>query len=320
MGGAVLVFVAKSLGPGANASPGAKATHAATASAAPSVAAPGTAAPATIAPASSAPEPAVILAAGDISSCVTNGDSATAALLDELAGTVLTLGDSVYPDGSASQFEDCFDPTWGRHLARIRPTAGNHDYHAKAAGPYFRYFGEAAGDPSKGYYAYELGTWRVYSLNSNCAEIVGCGAGSPEVVWLKGDLAANPSQCVLAYWHHPRYSSAEHGSQVAVDGLWDTLYAAGAEIVLSGHDHDYERFAPQSDEDRLDEDAGIVEFVVGTGGFSHYEYRNVLPTSRARNNTTFGVLELTLLEGSWSSRFVPVAGKSYTDTASGTCH
>jgi hypothetical protein len=160
----------------------------------------------------------------------------------------------------------------------------------------------------------------VYSLNSNCTEIGGCGPASAEVAWLKEDLAANPHQCVLAYWHHPRYSSGEHGSQASVDGLWDALSAAGAEVVLNGHDHDYERFAPQSGDGRVDQDAGMVEFVVGTGGFSHYQFRNVLATSRARNNTTFGVLELTLLADGWSSRFVPVAGKSFTDTASGSCH
>lgn len=262
----------------------------------------------------------MVLAAGDIASCTTTGDAATAKLLDELAGTVVTLGDNVYPDGTASQFADCYGPTWGRHLARTRPAPGNHDYRTKGAAGYFAYFGAAAGDPARGYYAYQLGGWRVYSLNSNCAEIGGCGPRSAEVAWLKADLAANPRACVLAYWHAPRYSSGPHGSQAAVDALWDALYDAGAELVLGAHDHDYERFAPQSGDGRLDPEAGIVQFVVGTGGFSHYEFGKVLSTSRARDNTAFGVLELTLSPGSWSSRFVPIAGQTYSDTASGTCH
>lgn len=316
---ALLIIVSTLPGPRAVASPTTSATEAATLTVAPTPTGAASAAP-TSAAATSAPAAAVILAAGDISSCSTDGDAATADLLDDLAGTVVTLGDAVYPDGTAGQFADCFDPTWGRQRSRIRPTVGNHEYHTKGAAAYFRYFGTAAGDPATGYYAYDLGTWRVYSLNSNCTQIGGCDAGSAQVKWLLADLAANPRDCVLAYWHHPRYSSAEHGSQASVDGLWDTLYGAGAEVVLSGHDHDYERFAPQSDGGRVDPDRGIVEFVVGTGGFSHYPFRDILSTSRVRNNTTFGVLELTLGVGSWSSRFVPVAGKSFTDTAGGTCH
>jgi hypothetical protein len=286
--------------------------------AAPTGIATATARPAT--PAPTGTPAAVLIAAGDIASCTSNGDSATARLLDDLPGTIVTLGDNVYPDGTASQFADCYGPTWGRHLARTRPAPGNHDYHAKGAAPYFAYFGDAAGDPRTGYYAFDLGAWRIYSLNSNCGEIGGCGGGSRQGAWLTADLAANPRQCVLAYWHHPRYSSGRHGSQPAVDGMWDALYDAGAELVLSGHDHAYERFAPQSDAGRADADAGIVEFVVGTGGYTHYEFPDVLSASRARNNTAFGVLEVSLSPGSWSSRFVPVAGESYSDTATGTCH
>lgn len=266
------------------------------------------------------PVTAILIAAGDIASCTTKGDDATAKLLDDMPGTVVTLGDNVYPSGTANQFRECYEPTWGRQLVRTRPAPGNHDYLTKGAAAYFDYFGAAAGDPATGWYAYDLGAWRIYSLNSNCGDIGGCGAGSAEVAWLKGDLAANPRQCVLAYWHHPRYSSGRHGSNAAVDGLWDTLYAAGAEIVLNGHDHTYERFAAQSDSGGLDPDAGIVEFVVGTGGFSHYEFPNVLPNSRASNETAFGVLELTLEPDGWSSRFVPVAGQTYSDTSAGTCH
>jgi Calcineurin-like phosphoesterase. len=274
----------------------------------------------TTGPTETRPGPVVLVAAGDIASCASTGDTATAHLVAGIPGTVAALGDSVYPTGSAREFKDCYAPTWGRFLDRTRPVPGNHDYLTAGAAAYFAYFGAAAGNPTKGYYAYDLGAWRIYSLNSNCAEIGGCDARSPEVAWLQADLAAHPSHCVLAYWHHPRYSSGQHGSNPSVAGLWDTLYAAGAEVVLNGHDHMYERFAPQSDTGKLDPAAGIVEFVVGTGGYTHYQFQKLLANSRAHDNTTFGVLELTLSPGSWTSRFVPIAGKTYTDTASGTCH
>lgn len=197
---------------------------------------------------------------------------------------------------------------------------GNHEYRTPGAAAYYAYFGTRAGDPAKGYYAYDLGAWRVYALNSNCDEVGGCDAGSPQVAWLTADLAAHPVECVAAYWHHPRWSSGRHGSDPAVAGLWKALYEAGAEIVLNGHDHTYERFAPQSGSGSLDEERGVVEFVVGTGGYTHYEFPKVLPASRARNDAAFGVLELTLSPGSWSARFVPIVGQTFADTAAGTCH
>jgi acid phosphatase type 7 len=247
-------------------------------------------------------------------------DSATARLVESIPGTVLALGDDAYDSGTAGEFSRCYGPTWGAVLDRTRPVPGNHEYLTPGAAGYFGYFGLQAGDPKRGYYAFDLGAWRLYALNSNCAAIGGCGPDSAEVAWLKADLAAHPARCVLAYWHHPRFSSGEHGSNAFVAGLWDTLYAAGAEIVLNGHDHDYERFAPMSDAGRVDGARGIVEFVVGTGGRSHYPFNAILPASRVHDNTTFGVIELTLSPGGWSSRFVPVAGRAFTDTASGTCH
>lgn len=265
------------------------------------------------------PGSVVLVGAGDIAVCGSAGDSATAALLDDIAGTVFTLGDNVYEDGTRQEFENCYDPTWGRHRSRTLPSPGNHDYHTPGAAGYFGYFGARAGDPDRGYYAYDLGAWRIYSLNSNCGD-VGCGSSSAQVDWLRDDLAANPHRCTLAYWHHPRYSSGRHGNQFFTDSLWDVLYDAGAELVLAGHDHSYERFAPMNAGGNLDRDRGIVSFVVGTGGRELYEFHDIKSTSRARNATTWGVLELTLSAGSWSSRFVPVAGRSFTDTASGTCH
>jgi Calcineurin-like phosphoesterase len=278
-------------------------------------------APAQSTGASSTLEPAVeVLAAGDISTCTSSGDTATARIVLGTPGTVLTLGDNVYENGTRREFADCYDPTWGQVLDRTRPAPGNHDYHTAGAAGYFGYFGERAGDPKLGYYAFDLGAWRIYSLNSNCADIGGCDARSKEVAWLQADLAANRTQCVLAYWHHPRYRSGPHGNNAAVGALWTTLATAGAELVLNGHDHDYERFAPQSASGTVDPSAGLVEFVVGTGGNNHYQFGAIEPNSRAHDNTSFGVLQVTLAPGSWTSRFVPVAGRTYSDSASGTCH
>jgi hypothetical protein len=272
------------------------------------------------APSSTPSGPVTLIAAGDITSCAVTSDSATAKLVDSIPGTVAALGDDAYDAGTAGEYRDCYGPTWGAFLDRTRPVPGNHEYLTSGAAGYFGYFGLRAGDSKLGYYAYDLGAWRLYALNSNCADIGGCGPDSAEVAWLQADLAAHPTQCVLAYWHHPRFSSGEHGSNAFVAGLWDTLDAAGAEIVLNGHDHDYERFAPMNDSGKVDTTGGIVEFVVGTGGKSHYPFIKIVSNSQVRNNTTFGVLDLTLSSGSWSSTFVPVAGKTFTDTAAGTCH
>ena len=218
------------------------------------------------APAAAAEDP-VIVAAGDIGDCATTGDEATAVLLDGIPGTVAALGDTAYPSGTAANFRDCYAPTWGRHRARTRPAVGNHEYKTtSAATPYFDYFGSAAGPRGKGWYSYDLGAWHVVVLNSNCAFVGGCGPSSAQVTWLKADLAANAGDHVLAYFHHPRYSSGEHGNEGGVQTLWEVLYAAGAELVLNGHDHSYERFAPQDPWGRADATFGIREFVVGTGG------------------------------------------------------
>jgi hypothetical protein len=186
----------------------------------------------------------VLVGAGDIAVYGSPGDEATAALLDGIAGTVVTLGDNVYADGTPSEFANCYDPSWGRHKGRTKPAVGNHEYHTPGAAGYFGYFGPAAGDPSKGYYSYNLGAWHIVVLNSNCTYVGGCHAGSPQERWLRADLAAHPTTCTLAYWHHSRFSSGYQGSTAAVQSLWQALYAFGADIVLAGHDHSYERFAP----------------------------------------------------------------------------
>jgi acid phosphatase type 7 len=260
---------------------------------------------------------AVLLAAGDIASCGSNGDEQTAAILDGQAGTVATLGDNVYPDGTSGQFRDCYDPTWGRHIDRTRPSPGNHDYHTSGASGYYGYFGAAAGDPSQGYYSYNLGEWHIIALNSNIAR----GATSAQVLWLRADLAANPNACTLAYWHHPLFNSgSEHGNDTSTAPFFQALYDAGADVVLNGHEHTYERFAPQSPSARADAQFGIREFIVGTGGASHYSFGSPEPNSEVRNGNTFGVLKLTLNPTGYSWQFLPVAGATFTDSGTGTCH
>ena len=260
----------------------------------------------------------VFVGAGDIADCSGSGDEATAALLDNIAGTVFTAGDNVYPDGADAQFAQCYDPTWGRHKARTRPTPGNHDYHTSGASGYYGYFGSLAGPSGQGYYSYDIGAWHIISLNSNAS----MSAGSAQETWLRQDLAASTKQCTIAYWHHPRFSSGtQHGSMSSAQPVWQALYDAGADIVISGHEHNYERFAPQTPTGTADPTRGIREFVVGTGGESHYNDQGTpLPNSELFNGTTFGVLKLTLSAGSYTWQFIPVSGGTFTDSGSGSCH
>jgi hypothetical protein len=263
---------------------------------------------------------AVLVGAGDIASCSSTGDEATAKLLDGISGTVFTAGDNAYESGTSAEFSNCYNPSWGRHKARTKPSVGNHEYNTAGASGYFGYFGAAAGDPSKGYYSYNLGDWHVVALNSMCEKVGGCGATSPMVSWLKKDLAANPKACTIAYFHHPLFSSGPHGNQTKMRPTWDALYAANADVVVSGHDHDYERFAPQSPSGVADASRGIREFVVGTGGRSHYSFGTIKANSQVRNATTYGVLKLTLKPNSYEWNFVPVAGQTFTDSGTTSCH
>jgi acid phosphatase type 7 len=270
-----------------------------------------------------APPPGVVMVgAGDIASCSSSGDEATALLLDGIQGTVYNLGDNVYDNGTATEFTNCYDPTWGRHKARTMPSPGNHEYGTTNATGYFNYFGAAAGDPTKGYYSYNLGEWHIIVLNSNlsCA-VVSCAAGSPQEQWLRADLAANPKNCTLAYWHHPRFNSgASHGNNLDVAPFWDALYAANADVILNGHEHVYERFAPQTPGAVADNARGIRQFTVGTGGRSHYTFGTPQPNSEVREANTYGVLKLTLRATSYDWQFIPVAGATFTDSGTGTCH
>ncbi len=258
----------------------------------------------------------VVVGAGDISDCGSAEDEATAQLLDDIPGTVLTFGDNAYSSGSAAQYRDCYGPTWGRHKSRTKPSPGNHEYETSGAAGYFGYFGGAAGPAGKGWYSYDLGSWHIVVLNSNCGD-VGCGSSSAQVTWLRADLAANAGEHVIAYWHHPRFSSGEHGNDDSVQPFWDALYAAGADIVLNGHDHDYEQFAPQDPRGNADAAHGIREFVVGTGG-RELRGRGSTEKNSQTFSATYGVLKLTLHANSYDWRFVPIAGESYTDAGTGT--
>jgi hypothetical protein len=289
----------------------------------------------------------VLVGAGDIARCSATGDEATANLLDGISGTVFTTGDNAYDRGSAAEFANCYEPSWGRHKARTKPSPGNHEYYAPAkesasynedASDYFAYFGAAAGDPFKGYYSYDVGDWHIVVLNS-CLEHepavwdnssprlrleqVQCvGPGSVQEQWLEDDLAApeNQSACTLAYWHLPRFSSGDHGNSTSVAPLWSALYEAGADVVLNGHDHDYERFALQNPSGQADPDHGIREFVAGTGGGALTLFKDIKPTSEKRIANTNGVLKMTLHPESYDWEFVTAPNGTVADSGSGTCH
>jgi len=269
----------------------------------------------------------VVAAAGDIACegdrLVTDAGchhQATSDLLVRLRPTaVLALGDNQYERGQLSSFRNAYERTWGRLKAITRPVPGNHEY-LSGGSAYFDYFGAAAGDPAKGYYSFDLGAWHLIALNSQCSWVSGgCGPGSPQERWLRADLAAHRNACTLAYWHEPRFSSGQHGGNPRYDAFWRALYQAGADVVLSAHDHDYERFAPQDPEGRPDANRGIRQFVAGTGGKNHYRFKAAQANSQVRNGDTFGVLELTLRPSGYSWRFVPEPGKSFTDSGSAPC-
>jgi acid phosphatase type 7 len=264
----------------------------------------------------------VIVAAGDIADCTSDGDEATARLVSGMEGTVLTLGDNAYPDGTAQDFEECYEPSWGQFKERTRPAPGNHEYESGGASAYFDYFGDAAGDPDKGYYSYDLGGWHFVALNSNCGEELRCGPGSPQGRWLEKDLAASDEEaCTLAYFHHPLFTSGSYRPGIKrVERLWEILYAGGVDVVLNGHDHNYQRFAPQDPQGRADPEDGIREFVVGTGGRSNYQISQPIANTEVYNDDTFGVLELTLHPKSYDWKFVPVAGDTFTDSGVARCH
>lgn len=248
--------------------------------------------------------------AGDISTCDNDNDEATAKLLDNIPGTVFVLGDNVYLDGNDREFAECYHPTWGRHKNRTKPVPGNHEYFTPGATGYFKYFNNI---PS--YYAYDLGDWRIYALNSE----IDVSPTSEQVSWLKDDLATNLRLCVLAYWHKPLWSSSyEDGSDSGYQTLWKILHDAGAELVVNGHIHNYERFAEMNASGEV-KSPGLRQIIVGTGGVNHYDFINPLPTSQVRNSSTYGVLKLILRSSSYSWQFIPVTGKTFTDSGTTGC-
>jgi len=265
--------------------------------------------------------PYLLIAAGDIATCGSNGAEATAQQIDTTPGIVLAVGDNAYPNGSDAEYADCYHPTWGRFKARTRPVPGNHDYQTPGAAGYYRYFGALAGDSGLGYYSYDWGGWHVVALNSE----INVAAGSTQEGWLRADLAAHPAVCTLAYWHVPRFSSPGFGrpsDDPSVAPLWRALSDFGADVVIVGHAHDYERFAPQTADGTLDAVSGLRQFVVGTGGTSPDSFVTglVAANSEVRNGDTFGVLVLTLHATSYEWRFVPQAGRRFTDVGVESCH
>jgi calcineurin-like phosphoesterase family protein len=262
--------------------------------------------------------PPVLIAAGDIASCESNGDEATARLLDSLPGTVLALGDIAYRHGSAREFRACYAPSWGRHRARTRPVPGNHEYYVRDAADYFAYFGAAAGPRGRGYYSFDVGEWHIVALNSN----IDVRPGSPQERWLRADLAANERRrCTLAFFHHARFSSGgDHGPVASVDPLWQALYEAGADLILQAHDHLYERLAPLAPDGRSDPERGIRSFVVGTGGASTDLFGRPIHGSEARYNGGPGVLKLTLGVDGYAWEFIAVGAAGFTDRGEGRCH
>jgi hypothetical protein len=241
--------------------------------------------------------------------------AATAKLVDSIGGTVFTLGDNAYMEGTARQFRECYDPSWGRFKSRTRPSPGNHEYVSPNAAPYFEYFGPNAGPPGFGYYSFDLGAWHIVSLNSEISTELNSAQGR----WLLSDLAASTASCTLAYWHKPLFSSGINGDNPHMRPFWRILHEFGAEIILSGHDHLYERFAPQDPDGRFDREAGIRQFIVGTGGVPAYGFLTTKPNSDVRFSG-HGVLKLTLMNDSYQWEFIPVAGARDRDSGSGTCH
>ena len=274
---------------------------------------------------------ATLVGAGDIAACGSSGPSAskaeaTAKALDAIprdpSTVVWTAGDNVYSSGTPTEFSTCYGPTWGRHKDRTRPAVGNHEYGTTNASGYFSFFGPAAGQQGKGWYSYDIGAWHVIVLNSQCGSVGGCQAGSAQEQWLRADLAASAARCTVAIWHHPRFNSGNtHGNNTAVGPLWNALYEYGAEVVLNGHEHVYERFAPQRPGQTADPSFGIRQFTVGTGGAGAYAFATTLqPNSERRSSGAKGVLKMTLRAGGYDWQFLPIAGQAFTDAGSGTCH
>jgi calcineurin-like phosphoesterase family protein len=263
-------------------------------------------------------EVTTLVGAGDVGVCDSDAPLATGRLLDHLSGTIFAAGDLAYQEGTAEQFLKCYEAAWGRHKSRTRPAPGNHEYYSPGAAPYFAYFGSSAGPPGLGYYRYASGNWQIYSLNSS---IAGTQA-SAELQWLRSEMASQPSVCSLAYFHHPRFSSGPHGQMAPVPvvrDLWFELYNSGVDITIAGHEHFYERFAPQTADGVADPDYGIRQFVVGTGGAPLAPALRRVPNSEVVL-TSHGILKLTLEPQSYKWEFLSAEGGAVLDSGIGACH
>ena len=266
------------------------------------------------------PGPPVVVGAGDIADCAGEGDGATAELLEGIKGRIVTLGDNAYENGTAREFARCYEPTWGRFKDRTSPVPGNHEYNTPEAKGYFGYFRKAAGERGDGYYSYDLGKWHIVALNSNCEKVGGCDIDAPQGRWLKEDLANNRSKCTLAYFHHPLFSSGQYRpGLLKVKPLWEALYSAGADVVLNGHDHNYQRFAPQDPDGKPDPERGIREFVVGTGGKDLYTIEDPVSNTESYNDDTYGVLKLVLRPTSYEWQYLAARGSTFTDSGGAPC-
>jgi Calcineurin-like phosphoesterase len=259
----------------------------------------------------------VVNAAGDIGECGF-GALQTGTILDSLTGSILALGDLAYMEGSAANFAQCYDPAWGRHKGRTHPVPGNHEYETdRTAKAYYDYFGASAGPRDAGYYAFTEGPWRVIGLNDNIA----FGAGSAQMQWLRDELENTRTLCTLVYWHKPLFSSGPNGTAndgAASKAIWNTLMEFGVDVVLNGHDHEYERFALQ-DQDGKPTVSGIREFVVGTGGAHSYTPVLAKPNSEIRLSGIYGILRLNLFAASYHWEFY-TGVNAVADRGDGACH
>jgi acid phosphatase type 7 len=256
----------------------------------------------------------VLVGAADIGKCGP-GPEATAALLDDVSGTVFTAGDNSYPRGSLEDYRKCYDPSWGRHRGRTRPVPGNHEYETPNAQGYFDYFGAAGGPIGLGYYSYTLGSWTILALNSELP----IDNSSAQLQWVRERLATSPTRCTAVYWHRPLFSSGPNGPNRDMRELWRVLYQHDVDIVINGHDHIYERFAPQNPDGVLDPERGIRQFIVGTGGADTYQLTRTAPNSEALASV-WGVAAFTLQNGTYTWRFIPAEGAAFRDAGVAQCH
>lgn len=265
-----------------------------------------------------APGPAMVFVAGDIGLCPPAGSPDQTAALIDAGATVVVPGDLAYPAGTATDFADCYDPYYGSYRDRTLPVPGNHEY-ASGASAYFSYFGDRVGTRAAPWYAVDVGAWRFFMLNSNCESVRGCGVGSPQYRWLAGQLATPQPRCTAAVWHHPRWSSGQHGPYAGTTDLYTLLAERGADLLLTGHEHNYERFAPMSADGTVDP-AGIRQFVVGTGGQTMRSFAATAPGSEVRLNSSAGVVKMRLAADGYSWQFLPTIPGSDMDSGSDACH